>query len=298
MRSQSVSLSVGNRFDVKYAAEAAGGDTTVTKKLDGLIDWQLGTSYNPEAPVRRWTNIGSALTFKPGQSRNLRFKVNNTIDPYKWVILSTRLTYGLTLNGRIDTGGYQEEREERQRSAGLERLGVEDITAVQDSLTALADSLSQDEFAGDIVDPVGDRTGGFLDQRPRGSAAGRGQRDPTEGGRFIPWQLGASYSYAKTRGSSSSSSRGNVSISTNPSQNWEFSYRASFDFASGVITRQEWSLNRNLHCWRLEFSRVISTVDQQFAFRIYLQSIPDVKLATGQEDILGSAAGFGGSLLP
>jgi hypothetical protein len=302
-RSQAVSLSVGNRFDVKYATTAADGDSARTAKLDGIIDWGLQASYDPDADARRWSNIGSSLTLKPGRSRNLTLKLNNSIDPYDWLLLSTQLTYGLSIDGRLDTGAASEA-EEATRRAELERLGVPEIGAARDSLAALADSL-RDPFDEQYDDPFGrDVAGGVneepFNRRPGGATGGslaRG-RDPTEGGRFIPWRLGASFSYNSRRGSSVSSSRGNLTFAANPTRLWEFSYRASFDLDAGTITRQEWSLNRDLHCWRLEFSRIVSTVDEQYAFRIYLQSIPDVKLTRGQEDILGTATSLSGSLMP
>jgi len=66
--STSVSLSLDNRFDAKYVG--ADTDSTVTeKKLDGVLDWSLRTSYNPKAVDRQWSDISSGLTVKPGQSR-------------------------------------------------------------------------------------------------------------------------------------------------------------------------------------------------------------------------------------
>ncbi|MFO7654263.1 MAG: putative LPS assembly protein LptD [Candidatus Krumholzibacteriia bacterium] len=296
--SQQLGLTMGHRFDVKYLGRAARGDSLVTRKLDGLIDWQLSTSYNPDAASdQRWGIIGSSLVLKPGASRNLSLRVSNSIDPYQWKILDTQLTYGLSLEGRLDTGAAVTDEEDPELNAGLERLGIQELGALQDSLSAaLADSLAEEraleaEFAGDLV-PVDDFYGG---RRDRDGAAGRDGTDPTEDGRFIPWRLGASISLRDNAGVAPTTSRGNLNISANPTRKWEVSYVASLDFqADDVITRQEWNLSRDLHCWRLEFSRIVSTRDDQFAFRIYLRSLPDVKLTSGQEDILGSMHGLGG----
>ena len=79
--STSYSFTLDNRFDVKYLSSE--GDSTLTeKKLDGLVDWSLSTSYNPKAePDNRWSDISSGLTIKPGQASYLRLKVSNSIDP-------------------------------------------------------------------------------------------------------------------------------------------------------------------------------------------------------------------------
>jgi hypothetical protein len=74
----------------------------------------------------------------------------------------------------------------------------------------------------------------------------------------------------------------------NLTRNWKIRYTASFDLATGTATRQQYSLHRDLHCWRFEFNRTISAVDSQFGFRIYLRSIPSLKFARGREDYMGS----------
>ena len=65
---------------------------------------------------------------------------------------------------------------------------------------------------------------------------------------------------------------------------------------AGTATRQQYSLKRDLHCWRIEFNRTISAVDSSFGFRFYLKSIPSLKLTRGREDYMGSlGGGLGGS---
>ncbi len=77
----------------------------------------------------------------------------------------------------------------------------------------------------------------------------------------------------------------------NLTRNWQFRYTASFDLVAGQAIRQQYSLHRDLHCWRFEFNRTISAVDSQFGFRIYLKSIPSLKFARGREDYMGSVGG-------
>ena len=54
------------------------------------------------------------------------------------------------------------------------------------------------------------------------------------------------------------------------------------------MIQQTWNLNRDLHCWAMEFSRVISTIDSQFGFRIYLKAIPLVEVTRGQRGLMQS----------
>ncbi|MFN2370576.1 MAG: hypothetical protein ABR506_05395, partial [Candidatus Krumholzibacteriia bacterium] len=82
-----------------------------------------------------------------------------------------------------------------------------------------------------------------------------------------------------------------VNFSANLTRDWEFRYNASFDLVAGSTVRQQFSLNRDLHCWRLEFNRTVSDVDSSFGFRLYLISIPDLKFTRGREDYMGSLGG-------
>jgi hypothetical protein len=254
------------------------------RKLDGLLDWSMSTSYRPDSALdRQWANISSRITIKPGQSRNLSLNMSNTIDPYEWRILNTQLNYGLNLNGRFDTGGEVVSLEPPLNEA-IERLGV-----VRDSLVTsneglvIEEKLDEQPYAGDFA--------GY--ERPLRTDD---VRDPTEGGRYIPWNMSLNLTYSRSNLTGVSSARGNLSVSTALTANWDFTYRTSIDFDSGQVTNQSWNLRRDLHCWALEFSRSIFTNDQEFGFRIYLKSIPAIKVTRGREGLLGSASQFSGGI--
>ena len=292
-RSQSYSFAVTNRFDVKYA----GSDSAHTeKKLDGLIDWSLSTNYNPHpSNGKLWSPINSGLRLKPGSNRNLALTVNNTFDPYLRRITYTQLNYGFGFRGRLDTG-WAGKQPEAKRNAAIERLGataIDSAAAAVDSL-ALADQ-QDDPFA---VGPNDDFYGGFQPNfgEPENP---NGQRDPTEGGRYIPWTLTGSLTYNHSAAvgsatSGTSTARASVSLETNLTRDWQVQYTASFDLESGATVRQEYRLQRDLHCWRLEFNRVLSTVDSQFGFRFYLKAIPELKLTQGKEDLMGRVSSLTG----
>jgi hypothetical protein len=293
----SYSFSLGNRFDLKYLS--AVDDTTLQeKKLDGVVDWNLNTGYNPKAARdRQWSDITSSLTVKPGQSRYLKLQVSNSIDPYTLALKSTRFNYGLSFRGRLDVGEVAEV-EEAPRSEALDRLGI-DLVAQADTL-GQAEGLDPDEaremeYEQDLLFD-GERSS-FDDMYNKPGRQERGDtRDPTEGGRYIPFDVNASMSYRYSNLDRTTTASGNLSLNTNVTKNWEFRYQASFDLVSGAAIRQQYSLHRDLHCWRIEFNRTISNLDSQFGFRIYLKSIPALKFARGREDYMGSlSGGLGGS---
>ena len=296
----SLSLSLDQRLDVKY--RAADADSAATdRKLDGALDWSLSSSYNPQRPEgKRWGDIASGLTIKPGQSRYLQLKVSNTIDPRLLALKDTRFSYGVNFDGRLDLGRVQAETELR-RNPAIDRLGLK--TAAGDS-TATQPTEGTDQRDADGMpsgaSPFDGSEADFEAQaRPGlgGGPPGGVGRDLTEGGRYLPFQAGGSlsYSYANTTGDRRASA--NVSLRANLSRFWEFSYQTSFDLVTGVALRQQYTLGRDLHCWRLEFSRTISDVESQFGFRLFLKAISSLKLTRGREDYMGSLTdGLGGGL--
>ncbi len=287
-----VSLQLDQRFDLKYLTQ--GPDSTMTEqKLDGLIDWSLNTSYNPKAPPGdRWSEIGSGLTVKPGQSRYLQLKVNNTIDPKSLALTSTRFTYGFNFQGRLDLGQVAEVAE-APRNEAIERLGV-DLAAEADSLRNRPEGVITDEWTDDGISGGEDDPFDTFYQRP-GRQDGGPRQDPTEGGRYLPFRAGASLSYSYSNASRSKRANANFNLQANVTRNWDVNYTASYDIAAGEAVRQQLSVSRDLHCWRLEFTRTVSAVDSSFGFRLYLRSIPSLKFARGREDYMGlPGGGFGG----
>ena len=285
LQNESVGFSIGNRFDLKYLSGSPSDSTAETKKLDGVLDWSLGFSYDP-ARTLMWSPISSNITIRPGQGRNLNMKVGNTVDPYRWKVVDTRVTYGFNIAGRFDTGGEVKDAELELNDA-IDRLGI-----VPDSTATVEGVVPEGEEFEDFVGGGQELFAGF----ERDSRDPLGGPDRSEGGRFIPWTLNGSFSLSRNHDTDVSTVRSNLSLSAQLTRNWDFRYRASFDLVQGRTTRQEWSLHRNLHCWRLEFSRIVSDVDPQYGFRIYLVDIPSIKLNQGNEQLLGSLGGGMGGL--
>jgi lipopolysaccharide assembly outer membrane protein LptD (OstA) len=296
--STSLSLSLDQRFDVKY--RPGGADTTATdKKLDGVLDWTLNTSYNPRRPAgQRWSDISSGLTIKPGQSRYLQLKVSNTIDARKLALRDTRFSYGVNFSGRLDLGKV-EAVAERKRNAAIERLGLPPAGA--DSTSAALKNEGTAPGGRDLNGPNGVFSGSDADfaaeaaDDAAGRAGGQGARDLTEGGRYLPFQTSGSLSYSYLNATGDRRASASVSLRANLSRYWEFNYQTSFDLVTGAALRQQYTLGRDLHCWRLEFNRTVSAVDSQFGFRVYLKAIPSLKFTRGREDYMGSLGdGVGG----
>ncbi len=292
--STSIGLSMSNRLDMKYMS--GGRDSTATeKKLDGLLDWQLSTSYRPKAaPGDRWGRLSSNLTLKPGQSRFLRLKVSNSIDPKNLALLSTRFNYGLNFSGRADLGEVVVP-PEATRNTNIERLGVDEQAALEDSL-ALEDPFLDQGYEENPEEFFDGEESSFYDMyNQQGREPAKDTDDPTEGGRFIPFSMNTSFSYSYDNPSHKARATAQLGLNATLTRTWKFNYTGSYDLVAGGATRQQFNLKKDLHCWALEFHRTVSAANSEFGFRIYLKSIPALKYTRGREDGMGALAdGLGG----
>lgn len=292
---QRFNLSMGHSFDLKFldnSARAGRDSTEQYRKLDGVVDWNLSTSYDPDNDHdSRWSTITSTLKLKPGTSRNAQVTVNNVFDPYEMRTTSTRLTYGLSLGGKIDTGGkIVEVQEELNESigllAGLDSLNTAPVETDDDPADLDNEALWAENDTINEQNDIGFSRFGEQNQEEG--------RDDTEGGLFIPWRAGSSFSYSKNHLSESVTARLGLNASATLTRTWKFSWRGNYDLEQGIMTTQSWNLEKDLHCWSMRFSRNITASDQQFGFVISLKAIPDIKVTKGKDDLVGGLSGLGG----
>lgn len=282
-KSQNIGLSMSQGFSLKIAdsgqqmvrgegaqgaespADSLGTDGEPqegTRKLDNLVQWNLSTSVDPDAdPGARWRNISSSITVRPGITQAIDFSMNQTIDPYKFEVLSTNFNSSLRLRGVLDLGGALLVRKERENRI-LERLP-----------DAEPDSLAIDPERDDLEPWEEDE----LARQERERFLEGGDRNS------LPWDLYVRGSFAQNRlTGGGTTDRASLSTQANvglPGQ-WKISYSADFDVEAGEFTNQFWRLSRRLHHWRLEFSRGL-TDGQDFGFSLYLDAIPDLRVDRG-----------------
>ncbi len=277
-RSESFSLSLGNRFDVKLRGAAAGDSIAPDRKLDGVLDWGLSGGYSPAAaPGHRWGVVNSSLTVKPGEAAAFKITVNQTFDTATRRVTSTRFTYGYGFSGRVDTGG-RVAAVAAVKSRAIDRLG-----AAADS--AAVELVDEEWEPGDGPPPDDGDFPGF-GQLGAGEGGDEG-RDPTEGGRFLPWRVNSSLSYSRYHLTDRMDARLGLNANLTVTRNWDLAWRGTYDLETGTLTNQSWNLVRDLHCWEMRFSRTVNAVDSQFGFIISLKAIPDVKVTRGKSDLVG-----------
>ena len=69
----------------------------------------------------------------------------------------------------------------------------------------------------------------------------------------------------------------NFSMNLNPTQNWEMGYRTTYNFDDGKFERHSLSFTRILHCWKLTFDWTPLGPAAGWNFNIFVIDIPDIK---------------------
>lgn len=255
---QSLNVSLRNQLDVKYMK---GGEE---RRLDGLVNWQLSSSYVPGSGTREWSNINSTLTLN--QSGPLRVTVSQVYDPYAGKIISTAVPFGMRLSGKFADYGGDEPVDEVNRI--IQEEGIEPAAA-------------------DTTSPLDQW--GFTPQLDDGAF----EAAPTTEGE-LGWDLRLSYSLRRQDGRTTSNNIG-VAASLRPTSKWRLTYRASFDTSQNRFINPRFTVERDLHCWRASFSRVFRGGDDEwrYYFRIHVIKHQDeLFLESGDRAYGGSGYGF------
>jgi lipopolysaccharide assembly outer membrane protein LptD (OstA) len=92
-----------------------------------------------------------------------------------------------------------------------------------------------------------------------------------------PWTLSVSHSY--TRGTRRSTEQNTMNFTTTlaPTRNWHVGYSIYYDVRRREIRSHSLTLDRDLHCWEMHFDKRVSGGNSEYAFRINIKALPDVK---------------------
>lgn len=110
-----------------------------------------------------------------------------------------------------------------------------------------------------------------------------------------PWNLSLAYSYTAGRNSFNNwvpNQTLNVSASLSPARYWHLEYYGSMDLDQGGIVAQEYTVTRDLHCWRARFVRRLSAAEApEYYFKLSIIQQPEIYVERGSRG-LGSYSGF------
>lgn len=106
------------------------------------------------------------------------------------------------------------------------------------------------------------------------------------------WTAGFNYSYGfsstrvgkdlfKDRITHSSS----ISATFKPTVNWDVSYSTRYDYTEGSFVTHQFTFNRTLHCWQLDFTWTPKGPAAGWSFAIYVRDLPDIKFNAASTEI-------------
>jgi lipopolysaccharide assembly outer membrane protein LptD (OstA) len=251
---QSVSLNVGNVFEMKMAPR----DTSQKEEKYQLLNLNIGLAYNFAADSLRFselsmsfrTSIGNFLSIGGGSTFNLYKWQDDPVNPYGGRRVNRFL---LNEQGRLaQLTGFNV-------SIGTRLSGEKKKTTAGPIKTA-ADSLGEKPKSGYVS---------LYDQEAPDFS--------------IPWNLDLTWSFAQNQSNphiTSRSSSLSASLGFNLTENWKFGASASYDLVNSVFAAPQVTIYRDLHCWEMSFSWVPTGQYRNYRLEIRLKDpqLQDVKV--------------------
>jgi len=99
----------------------------------------------------------------------------------------------------------------------------------------------------------------------------------------IPWNLGLSFSFAQNQEDPTIKTRAvnvNANLGFNLTENWKFSATTSYDLVQHQVAAPRITIDRDLHCWTMDFSWVPSgaLAGYRFELKVKAPQLQDIKL--------------------
>ena len=108
---------------------------------------------------------------------------------------------------------------------------------------------------------------------------------------MLKWSLSLDYRYsfsstrvAKNLFKDNINHSTGISATFQPTVNWNVSYSTRYDYNEGKFVSHEFTFNRTLHCWQLDFTWTPTGPAAGWSFSIYVRDLPDIKLNAGSTD--------------
>ncbi len=280
-RQQSVSLSLKQSIDLKIFQRSEPADTSQTRQ-DGsgvVTGGRTGTfgndaaqGTNPTTGEEQTRKISSAVTWTMSTSYNPEVPSadawSNVSSRWNTQILGSSV--GLTqtidpyewevLNTNLTTNFRLNGTHPFGRSRNIEVRELNTVAAA-----------------------TGDTT--------RSEPGESGDRLGLEEGR-LPWSVSVGASYSKSKDQDPFSTL-NLNSTFGLTDAWDVSYNTSYDLADRMLAGQSFSITRNLHCWKMSFSRQKLGDEWQFYFKIFLDAHPEIYAEQGRRGLGGSSLGGG-----
>lgn len=270
-RSASLSWGIANNLEMKVATNDSVGE----KKISLIENLNITQSYNFAADSLNWSNINTSLLLRLTKGFNLNLQATWDVYTYqlnasgqpvrvnipRWKagkgigrLSSTGTSFSYTFNN--DT--FKRKNKDNKNNNGNNNNQNNDA-ASQPPSGAEHDQQVEDESSG-----------GGLDMTPEGYMHWT-----------VPWSLTVNYSIGYAYGEFNKQKMEydpritqNLSLSGSikPTQNWNFSFSASYNFDTHKLAYMNCNISRDLHCFTMSASFVPVGPYKSYSFNIAVKS--------------------------
>lgn len=270
-RTGAISVSLANNLEMKVKTD---NDSIGEKKISLIENLSLSQSYNMAADSLRFSDLNTSILLRLTKGFNLN--LNATWDVY---------TYALNSSGnpvrinklRIESGkGYG-----KLRTTGTSFSYTFNNDTFKNLFSKDKDKDNNKKQGKNKPDDSDDETASLTNDSPEVSE--EKPKTPDEG--YVkwefPWSLSVNYSinygygeFDKAKLEYKSKITQNLSFSgtIRPTQNWNFSFSASYNFDTGKLAYMNCNISRDLHCFTMSASFVPVGPYKSYNFHIAVKS--------------------------
>ncbi len=292
----SISFDLSNNVEMKLRTD---GDSVESKKVSIIDEIGGNMSYNMSAKVRPWSDLNSRLRLKFGKSYT--FNLNAVFASYVYeadsVGATPRISEHTTYWGQGKIGRFQGISQnlsytiDNQKVSNLFKwLRGEKIEKKDDDRR---DRRNRDDDYDEEEDDIDTNIDNSLEEGKHGAKkedAGQGKTDPDGYMSFsLPWSLSFGYgitmrentdvkkfNYKTMRYPYKFTQNLNISGNLRLSDGWNISFSSGYDFDNHKISMTTASLSRDLHCFNMSCSVVLSPyASYNFSFRCNASTLTD-----------------------
>jgi lipopolysaccharide assembly outer membrane protein LptD (OstA) len=261
-RSQSLSMNIGNIFEMKYATS----DTAQPEEKLQLLNLNASLSYNFAADSLRFSPLTLSYRTELG----------------KFLSISATTTHNLYV--------FDEQAGTRINKFLLSDRGkLADLTSVSLGLsTSLSGQKKQphsDRSVPSSVQQEQDRVsnGTLPTSENNPNRMNQGIYDREEADFSIPWNISLNYTFSQSQNDPRQKFRSSAlgtQLSFNLTDNWQISTGAYYDFVRDEFSAPSVSVTRDLHCWTMNLTWRPTGIAQGFLFelRVKAPQLQDLKI--------------------
>ncbi|MFZ4619771.1 MAG: putative LPS assembly protein LptD [Bacteroidota bacterium] len=258
---QSISMSVGNIFEMKTSAK----DSSEKEQKYQLLNLNLSTNYNFAADSFKLSDL--SMSYRTDIGQYLGISGSSTYRFYDYDKVNNRRT-----------SKYLFEKGK----------GIAELTNFSVSLST---SLRGEKKQAATQQEVNDSARVADNQKNQNASGYKGIYDNAEPDFSIPWSLSLNFNFSQSQENPSVKSRSaNVSgnLDFNLTENWKFTASSSYDIVNKQFAAPQINISRDLHCWLMNFtwSPLGPYAGYRFEIKVKAPQLQDIKLTKQNNDRL------------